>query len=111
MAYSRRLELETIKKMIMIYCRATHGGKKSELCDECSDLLLYAERRMDKCVYGEDKPVCSQCPIHCYKPAMREAVREVMRYSGPRMLGRSPVLTVRYMFRKRFKPPPDRFQK
>ncbi|MDD4592642.1 MAG: nitrous oxide-stimulated promoter family protein [Parabacteroides sp.] len=83
-----------------------HGGNRGQLCPECQQLLEYAGHRLDKCPYGENKPVCGRCPIHCYKPEKREAVRQVMRYSGPRMLWRSPVLTASYMYRKKFKSPP-----
>jgi hypothetical protein len=34
---------------------------------------------------------------------MRERTTEVMRYSGPKMPWKSPVLSLRYMYRKRFK--------
>lgn len=106
MAYSRRLELKTINRMIQIYCRDHHRPAQGRLCEDCRQLLDYAEKRMDKCPYGEAKPVCSQCTIHCYKPEMRENIRAVMAYAGPRMLARSPVLTIRYLYRKKFKPPP-----
>jgi uncharacterized paraquat-inducible protein A len=103
MAFSRSLETETIKKMIMIYCHDVHGTEKGELCSECSGLLDYAKQRIDKCFYGDQKPVCSKCKVHCYKPEMRNKIKEVMRYSGPRMLFKSPVLSLRYMYRKKFK--------
>lgn len=106
MAFSRKLELETIKKMIRIYCRHEHGSSKTGLCPECSKLMDYAEQRMDKCVYGDNKPVCSECPVHCYKPDMRAEIKKVMRHAGPGMMWRSPVLTARYMYRKRFKSKP-----
>ena len=88
-----------------MYCRKMHGGDKSQPCAECAELLVYAEQRMAKCVYGENKPTCAQCPVHCYRPVMREKVRKVMRYAGPRMLWHSPILTIRYMYRKRNKRP------
>jgi len=50
---------------------------------------------MSRCPFGPDKPTCAKCPIHCYKPQVRERVREVMRFAGPRMLLRHPVLAVR----------------
>ena len=37
-------------------------------CEECRRFLDYAERRLEKCPYGEAKPTCARCPIHCYKP-------------------------------------------
>jgi predicted amidophosphoribosyltransferase len=108
MAFSRRLELKTIHKMLSIYCHDMHGSTRGKLCPTCRQLLEYAGQRLDKCPYGENKPVCAKCPIHCYKAEQREAIRQVMRYSGPRMLWRSPVLTVRYMYRKKFKNPPGK---
>lgn len=89
--------------MLQIYCRDHHQYSPSELCSDCQQISDYAEQRMDKCPYGENKPVCSKCPVHCYRPEQQEVVRDVMRYSGPRMLWNSPVLTLRYMYRKTFK--------
>jgi hypothetical protein len=48
-----------------------------------------------------DKPVCNQCAVHCYRPAMREQVRAVMRFAGPRMVWSHPVLAVRHLIRSR----------
>lgn len=108
---AKRLEEETVSKMIEIYCREVHGSSKGKLCPECSDLLAYARKRIEKCPYGEEKPVCSKCKIHCYKPEMREKIRAVMRYSGPKMLIRSPLLTIHYMYRKSFKSNADNINK
>jgi hypothetical protein len=80
-----------------------HGLGKHELCPECKNLRSYAENRIDKCIYGDKKPVCSKCPVHCYKKDMREAITRVMRYSGPKMFFKSPLLSVRYFYRKLFK--------
>ncbi|MDD4802756.1 MAG: nitrous oxide-stimulated promoter family protein [Syntrophomonas sp.] len=107
MAYSRRLELKTMDKMISLYCRDIHGSRQEQLCPECQKLLDYAGQRLDKCPFGENKPVCAQCTIHCYKPEQRETVKNIMRYSGPRMLWKSPILTARYMYRKKFKKASD----
>jgi len=78
--------------MIRIYCRA-HHGRRSGLCPECRDLLEYACERLERCPFKEHKPRCSECPVHCYKPDMSERIRAVMRYSGPRMPFRHPVLS------------------
>ncbi len=79
-----------MRAMVRIYCRAHHGGDK--LCAECSELLEYAFCRLDRCPFGAEKPTCANCPIHCYKPAMRDRVKVVMRYAGPRMTLRHPIL-------------------
>jgi hypothetical protein len=82
--------------MVRIYCRAHHATRDG-LCPECRELLEYAHCRLDRCPFGADKPTCADCPIHCYKPAMRERVKRVMRYAGPRMLARHPILAVLHL--------------
>lgn len=89
--------------MIAIYCRAHHGTEP--LCSDCRELAEYAERRIDACPYGAAKPTCVNCPTHCYKPSMREKIRSVMRYAGPRMLLRHPILAVLHLFDGRRKAP------
>ncbi len=91
-------EIRTIRAMITIYCRDRHAA--SELCPDCRELLDYAAERIHKCAVRPRKPVCSLCSIHCYKPAMREKVRDVMRYAGPRMLTRHPILALRHWAHK-----------
>ena len=99
-----RRERKTIEKMLGLYCR-DHHGRKSGLCGECHGLWTYAMARLEKCPLRVDKPQCNQCKIHCYKPAIREQVRQVMRYSGPRMLWRHPVAAVQYLIDKRRQEP------
>jgi hypothetical protein len=89
-----RREKKTISIMIEMYCRDHHDTVRQDLCGECGALHAYAMQRIDKCPFCLAKPTCANCPIHCYKPDRREDVRQVMRYSGPRMLKRHPVLAV-----------------
>jgi hypothetical protein len=91
---SRRIRREekTLGAMLRIFCSHKHGGGK-ELCEACSELWEYALARLHRCRFGGEKPTCARCPVHCYKPAMRERIREVMRFAGPKMLLRHPVLT------------------
>ena len=89
-----RRERRTISVMIQMYCRGHHGRYEDRLCADCRDLLDYALHRIDKCPFCPDKPTCANCPIHCYKPDRREEVGRVMRYAGPRMLRRHPVLAL-----------------
>ena len=83
-------EHQTLVCMTAIYCKDHHGQSDGGLCDDCARLMIYAERRLAKCPYGQDKPTCAKCPIHCYKKVQREQVRQVMRYAGPRMPARHP---------------------
>jgi predicted amidophosphoribosyltransferase len=90
-------ERKTIEVMIKLYCEGQHGNSE-ELCPSCTELLHYANQRLDRCPFQADKPTCAQCTVHCYKPEMRARVRAVMRYSGPRMLRRRPVLALLHLF-------------
>jgi len=105
--FGKRLEreLRTIRAMVRIYCRRHHGGR-GELCAECAELLDYARQRLERCPFGEEKPTCVRCPIHCYKPSQRERARAVMRFAGPRMLWRHPILAIRHLLDGRRRPPP-----
>ena len=89
-------EKETVSKMISIYCKKKHGTKQG-LCPECAALQEYAKMRSDKCPFMETKTFCSNCRVHCYKPEMREKIREVMRFSGPRMIFYHLVMAIRHV--------------
>ena len=93
---SKRIDREkrTVGIMVHIYCRAHHGSDPGTLCTECTTLLDYASERLDSCQFGEEKPACNKCPVHCYAPKPREKVREVMRFAGPRMTLRHPILAI-----------------
>ncbi|WP_322508569.1 nitrous oxide-stimulated promoter family protein [Anaerolinea sp.] len=90
-------ERKTILAMSRIYCADHHGLPDGNLCMECQELLDYAFFRLEKCPYQEKKPTCANCPIHCYKPEMRERVRQMMRHAGPRMLLRHPILAIAHL--------------
>lgn len=97
-------EFRTVKGMVDIYCKAHHQTDRSssaDLCEQCQTLLDYAEVRLDRCPYGQSKPTCNKCPIHCYKPEPKEQMRLVMRYSGPRMLLSHPILAIRHLINEK----------
>ena len=95
----REKEKEILGLMVRIYCNGNRHIKTAdgELCPECRELLSYAEHRVDACRFMETKTFCSNCKVHCYKKDMRERVRNVMRYSGPRMIMYHPILAVRHL--------------
>jgi hypothetical protein len=97
-------EKKTIDKMVHIYCKAHHNTRKNELCHECGEFLEYALMRLDKCPFQEEKSTCGKCLVHCYQHNMREKAKEIMRYSGPRMLLHSPRLALHHVFDGRKKP-------
>jgi len=93
----RERERDTIAAMVGIYCH-DHHERRAGLCGACGELLAYAGQRLDRCLFRDDKPTCADCPVHCYKPAMRTQVRDVMRYAGPRMTLRHPILALLHVF-------------
>ena len=95
----RKTEVKTIAAMVRMYCRHHHGAEP--LCATCDELFAYARRRLERCVFGDAKPACAKCTVHCYNAAMREKVRVVMRWAGPRMLARHPVLAIRHLLAER----------
>ena len=92
-------EKQTVEQMIRLYCRLKEGNKV--LCEDCSALLEYAHKRLDHCKFGEKKSTCRKCPVHCYKPAMREKMQQVMRFAGPRMMWYHPVDAIKHLWRER----------
>ena len=92
-----RREWRTIEAMISITCKDLHGGRRGELCSDCRELHDYAHLRLVRCPFGEEKPTCANCKVHCYKPEMRERIRDVMRYAGPFMLYRHPYLAFMHL--------------
>lgn len=105
----REREKKVVRLMIALYCHGNHssdrnygshwrhGVKRDSLCSECAELADYADARVAHCPHMETKTFCSNCKTHCYKSEMRERIRTVMRYSGPRMLFHHPVMAVRHL--------------
>ena len=92
----REREKAMMSDMIALCCRKQHSTK-SGLCADCAALNTYARERSDKCPFMETKTFCSNCRVHCYKADMREKIRAVMRFSGPRMIFHHPVAAVRHV--------------
>ncbi|MBN1772298.1 MAG: nitrous oxide-stimulated promoter family protein [Deltaproteobacteria bacterium] len=92
--------------MLELYCRDHHGPGRVP-CAACDELWRYVQERLAHCPFAADKPTCLRCNVHCFRPAMRERIREVMRYAGPRITWRHPVLALRHLLDGR-RPPPAR---
>ncbi len=92
-----RLEREarTLQAMFVLYCRGLHGSRDA-LCQGCRELQAYALNRLRNCPFQQGKTTCAKCPIHCYQPRMRAKIKGVMRFAGPRMLFRHPLLTLQH---------------
>jgi len=89
--------------MVGVYCRGNHklpDGRKRALdnpCEHCSELLAYAQERLQRCPHMQYRDFCQFCPTHCYRPGKREQMLAVMRYSGPRMLLHRPADALRHL--------------
>lgn len=92
-AAKREKEKELVTQMISLYCKKKHGGRHG-LCRDCAELDDYARARSDRCPFMETKTFCSNCKVHCYQPAKRGKIRDVMRFSGPRMIFHHPVTAI-----------------
>lgn len=97
-------EKKLIPVMIRTYCRGNHkterkaeGVKGKELCSKCKELAEYAAFRLEKCPFKRNKGFCSYCKIHCYKPEYRAEMKEVMKYSGPKMLFSHPIFAMSHI--------------
>lgn len=96
-------ELKTIKFMISLYCKKNHRFEmshcidKESMCGDCMGLFNYASQRIERCPHKETKTFCSVCKTHCYAPPMREKMREIMKFSGPRMMLYRPNLAISHI--------------
>ena len=101
----RSMEIDVMMEMIDLYCRGQGHANRTDLqddtpalCPDCRRLLDYARDRIIRCPRMAVKSFCSACPVHCYTTDMREQIRVVMRYSGPRMLLHRPLMTLQHIW-------------
>lgn len=102
MALKIEKETKTIKIMLKMYCQEFHSTSGS-LCDDCEDLLAYSRQRLESCPFKDNKPKCAKCHIHCYKQSEKNKIKSVMKFSGPRMLLKHPLLTMQHLIQKKIK--------
>jgi hypothetical protein len=104
-------ERQTIEIMIRLYCKDHHRvaspdtPERANICESCQQLELYAFSRLWHCPFGEGKPTCARCVVHCYNAGMRQKIKTVMKYGGPRMLLQHPVLAIRHLLDDRYHVP------
>lgn len=94
----RQKEQRVVTEMIRLYCRKNHrilyNRHTKQMCPECEKLAEYAVSRSEHCPHMQEKTFCSACKTHCYSPDMREKIRTVMRFSGPRIMLYHPLLAL-----------------
>lgn len=91
----------TVMAMARIYCRGHHHDHApgQDLCPDCAEVIAYAQARTRACP-RKHRGTCDTCPHPCYKPVMRARIREIMAYSGPRMLFHHPIMAIRHLAKK-----------
>ena len=99
-------EAVLLEAMVRDFCKRHHNDPKG-LCDDCRAFLVYALTRLACCPYGEKKPTCAKCKIHCYRAQEKDSVRAIMRYSGPKMMLPHPLLTLEHLI-KNLKEAPEK---
>jgi len=91
-------EKHTVERMIQLFCKKKHKSRNG-VCPECRELAEYSNARLDACKFKNNKPVCKNCTIHCYKPEFRQKIKAVMRFSGPLMLLYHPIKGIKHLIR------------
>jgi len=94
----QKKDLKILINFVRVYCGAKHdaqarvnvglreiAGKETLLCRECAGVLEQALEKRRNCPL-EPKPSCKKCRIHCYGKDHRARMREIMAFSGRRMI-------------------------
>lgn len=87
------MTVEREKELLMIMISIYEKGHHQDL----SELKEYALKRIECCPRKEEKSFCSSCPVHCYQKKFRSQIKEVMKYSGKRMIFKYPVITIKHL--------------
>ena len=99
----RDFEKEIFAEMVLLYCHH-HGHARDDVhksapepCSNCREIIDYGIHRINVCKFGDAKKFCSQCTVHCFRPDMRSAVQQIMRFSGPRMIFHHPGMVIKHL--------------
>lgn len=90
------MKIEKEKRISFLMIDLYYKKHKNESISK-EELKEYVELRLDKCPFQENKTFCSNCKIHCYKKDMKEQIKKVMRYSGPKMIFHHPILAIKHL--------------
>ena len=92
---------KTLEAIGRIYCNAHHDGDKDAagLCATCRETVDATLARTEACPFGHTGN-CQDCKVHCQRGETQARIREMMRYSAPRMALRHPLMTAEYLRKK-----------
>jgi len=98
----QKKDLKVLLNFVRIFCGLHHASRAEIhlpsdlavmfrkgllLCPDCRALMEYALKKRRKCPL-DPKPSCKQCHVHCYSREYRARIREIMAFSGKRMVMR-----------------------
>ncbi len=52
--------------------------------------------------------MCAKCKVHCYKPAYKEKISEIMRFASPRVVFKHPFLSLEHLWKSAPVTPPEK---
>lgn len=94
----RQKKHDIVVQMVDIYCSGNkHKLDENGKCADCDLLLRYSKSRTDRCPYINETLFCSNCPTPCYRPDMKERMRDLMKYAGPRLFFKRPFTVIWHM--------------
>ncbi|HEX9079535.1 MAG TPA: nitrous oxide-stimulated promoter family protein [Desulfuromonadaceae bacterium] len=94
----QKKDIRLIGTFVEVYCKGRHGAVdrspfvlpaglgERRLCGECAAFMAYAVGKRMNCPLEAEKPTCKHCRIHCYGREQRHKVREIMAWSGRRLM-------------------------
>lgn len=101
-------DLDVVGRFTELWCAGHHHeGRRPvtlgetatiQLCPECAEFFAYARHKRETCPLEPEKPSCKHCQVHCYAPPQRAKVRQIMAWSGMRMLLRGRLNYLRKYF-------------
>lgn len=98
MTLQQKKDIRVIAKFVEVYCNGKHSEIDKALmtlpedlgnrqfCKNCTEFMEYAIKRRLSCPLEAQKPTCKHCRIHCYNSTNREKVKEIMSYSGRKLM-------------------------
>lgn len=95
----QKKDITILAKFTEVWCAGQqHSGQQQitvyqrmqplTLCPDCTAFLQYAVKKRLCCPLEAEKPTCRRCRIHCYAPQQRALVKQIMAWSGRKMIMR-----------------------
>jgi hypothetical protein len=90
-------DMSIVGRFTEVWCSGHHHSNRQtflvpgsqqtlQLCPECTAFMEYVVKKRLICPLEAEKPSCKHCRIHCYAPQQRAQVKQIMAWSGRRMI-------------------------